>query len=247
MEFYLDTANVEEIRHAARMGLISGVTTNPSLMAREEGADFKTTVQEICRIVQGPISAEVVSLEVEGMVEEAQQIAVWSPYVVIKVPLLSQGFEVLHRLSETYVDADRICADCAYQEDCPTGVAGARQIVDGMPIATNATLCFSVNQGVLAARAGATYVSPFIGRLDDIGHNGMQVVSQLVEVYALYGLSSRIIAASIRHPRHVTEAALLGADIATVPYKVLMKALHHPLTDIGVDRFLKDWEKRSEG
>jgi transaldolase len=246
MEIYLDTANVEQIRHAARLGLISGVTTNPSLMAKEQGADFKATIQEICRIVQGPISAEVVSLEPDGMVEEAELIATWSPYVVIKVPLIPQGLEVIHRLTEIYVEAERICDGCAHQEDCPTGVEGARQLVSGMPIETNATLCFSTNQGLMAANAGATYVSPFIGRLDDIGHDGMDVVAQLVQVYAMYGLDTRIIAASIRHPRHITEAALIGADIATIPYSVLMKSLNHPLSDIGVERFLADWEEAME-
>jgi transaldolase len=243
MELYLDTANVEQIRHAARLGLISGVTTNPSLMAREKGADFKTTIQEICRIVQGPISAEVLSLEAETMVEEAAQIATWSPYVVIKVPLLPQGFEVIHRLSQAYVDPEHICGGCAHQDDCPTGVEGAQQIVEVLPVSTNATLCFSVNQGIMAANAGATYVSPFVGRLDDAGHDGMEMVALLAQVYAEFGIETRIIAASIRHPLHITAAALAGADIATVPYSVLLKALHHPLTDIGVERFLADWKE----
>jgi len=244
MELYLDTANVEQIREAAHLGIISGVTTNPSLMAREKGADFKSTIQEICRIVQGPISAEVVSLEPDAMVKEAQEIATWSPYVVVKVPTTAAGLEVMRRLTETFVDAARICDGCAHQADCPTGVKGARMIVEDMPIPTNATLCFSVNQGLLVAAAGATYASPFIGRLDDIGHDGMDMLADLVEVYQRYGIATRIIAASIRHPLHVTEAALAGADIATVPHAVLMKALRHPLTDIGVERFLADWKKR---
>lgn len=244
MELYLDTANVEQIRQAARLGIISGVTTNPSLMAKEKGADFKATIQEICRIVQGPISAEVVSLEPDKMVEEAREIATWSPYVVIKVPITAAGLEVMRRMTETTVDAARICDGCAHQSGCPTGVEGARTIVEGMPIPTNATLCFSVNQGLLVAAAGATYVSPFVGRLDDIGHDGMAMVAELVEVYQKYEIATRIIAASIRHPLHITEAARAGADIATVPYDVLMKALHHPLTDIGVERFLADWKKR---
>ena len=243
MEIYLDTANVEQIRRVARLGILSGVTTNPSLMAKEKGADFKATIQEICRIVQGPISAEVLSLEADGMVSEAQRIATWSPYVVIKVPILPQGLEVMRRLSETYADAGRTCDGCAHQEGCPTGVEGARTLVEDMPIPTNATLCFSVNQGLLAAAAGATYVSPFVGRLDDIGHDGMEVVAGLVEVYQSYEMATRVIAASLRHPRHLSEAALAGADIATVPYDVLMKALQHPLTDIGVERFLADWKK----
>ena len=243
MEIYLDTANIEDIRHAAKLGLISGVTTNPSLMAREKGADFKETIQEICRIVQAPMSAEIVSLEPDTMVEEAVRIATWSPYVVIKVPLLPQGLEVIHRLSQTYFDDDQICVGCAHQEDCPTGVERAGDMVAGMSIPTNATLCFSTNQGLMAAVAGATYVSPFVGRLDDIGHDGMEIVAQLAEIYGLYGFETRIIAASIRHPRHITQAALAGADIATIPYNVLMKSLHHPLTDSGVERFLSDWKK----
>jgi len=244
MELYLDTANVEQIRQAAQLGIISGVTTNPSLMAKEKGADFKATIQQICRIVQGPMSAEVLSLEPGAMVEEAQRIATWSPFVVVKVPITAAGLEVMRRLTATYVDAARICDGCAHQADCPTGVEGARTIVEDMPIPTNATLCFSTNQGLLVAAAGATYVSPFVGRLDDIGQDGMAMVAELVEVYQAYEIPTRVIAASIRHPLHITQAALAGADIATVPYDVLMKALQHPLTDIGVQRFLADWGKR---
>ncbi len=243
MELYLDTANVEHIRQVARLGILSGVTTNPSLMAREKGADYRTTVQQICRIVQGPISAEVLSLEPDRMVEEARHIATWSPFAVIKVPITAAGLEVISRLTEILVDAEHICDHCAHQDDCPTGVANARAMVEAMPIPTNATLCFSVNQGLLVASAGATYVSPFVGRLDDIGHDGMEVVAGLAEIYDSYGIETRIIAASLRHPRHITEAAMAGADIATIPYDVLMKALQHPLTDIGVARFLADWEK----
>ncbi len=243
MELYLDTANFDQIRQAARLGILSGVTTNPSLMAKEKGADFRTTIQEICCIIQGPISAEVVSLDPDAMVEEAAHLATWSPYVVIKVPILAQGLEVIHRLTGMYVDAERICDGCAHQDDCPTGVEGARLIVEDTTIPTNATLCFSVNQGLLAAAAGATYVSPFVGRLDDTGHEGMEVVRGLAEIYALYGIPTQIIAASIRHPLHITQAAQAGADIATVPYDVLMKALRHPLTDIGAERFLADWKK----
>lgn len=247
MEIYLDTANIEQIRHAARLGIISGVTTNPSLMAREKGADYRTTVQEICRIVQGPISAEVLSLEPDAMVEEAAQIATWSPYVVIKIPILPQGLEAIHRLSETFADADRVCAGCPHQKDCPTGLEMARDMVRSSPISTNATLCFSINQGLLAAAAGATYVSPFVGRLDDIGHDGMDLVASLADIFSRYEIATRIIAASIRHPLHITQAAQAGADIATVPYDVLMKAIQHPLTDIGVERFLADWKKAQGG
>jgi transaldolase len=247
MEIYLDTANVEQIRHAARLGIISGVTTNPSLMAREKGADYQATVQEICRIVQGPISAEVLSLEPDAIVEEALHIATWSPYVVIKVPILPQGLEAIYRLSQTYADANRVCTGCPHQKDCPTGVEAAREMVSSTPISTNATLCFSTNQGLLAATAGATYVSPFVGRLDDIGHNGMELVASLAEIFDRYEIATRIIAASIRHPLHITQAARAGAHIATVPYDVLMKAIHHPLTDIGVERFLADWQKARGG
>lgn len=243
MELFLDTANVEQIRQAARLGVISGVTTNPSLLAKEKGVDFKATIQQICRLVQGPISAELVSLVPDEMVADAQRIATWSPFVVIKVPILAPGLEVMHRLTETYVDAAHICDGCAQQEGCPTGVEGARTIVQDMPISTNATLCFSVNQGLLVAAAGATYVSPFVGRLDDIGHDGMELVAGLAEVYQRYDIATRIIAASIRHPLHITQAAMAGADIATVPYDVLMKAIQHPLTDIGVERFMADWKK----
>lgn len=247
MEIYLDTANVEQIRHAVRLGIISGVTTNPSLVAREKGANYRATVQEICRIVQGPISAEVLSLEPDAMVKEATEIATWSPYVVIKIPILPQGLEAIHRLSEIYADPDRVCAGCAHQKGCPTGVEMARDMVRASPISTNATLCFSVNQGLLAAMAGATYVSPFVGRLDDIGHDGMDLVADLANIFSRYEIETRIIAASIRHPLHIAQAAMVGADIATVPYDVLMKAIQHPLTDIGVERFLADWKKAQGG
>jgi transaldolase len=225
MEFYLDTANIQQIRDAVRLGIISGVTTNPSLMAKEKGADFRATVQEICGIVQGPISAEVTSVEPEAMVEEATRIATWSPYVVIKVPLIEAGLQVIHRLCRLTVDAEHICDGCAGQGECPTGPAGAREIVQGAAIATNATL-----------------VSPFVGRLDDLGHDGMQLVADLAELFFSYEINTRIIAASIRHPLHITQAAQAGADIATVPYDVLTKALKHPLTDLGVERFMADWQ-----
>jgi transaldolase len=243
MELYLDTANIQQIRDAARLGIISGVTTNPSLMAKEKGADFRATVQEICSIIQGPISAEVTCLEPDAMIEEAMHIATWSPYVVIKVPITESGLEVIHSLSQMAVDAEHICDGCAGRDRCATGPESAREIVEGVPIATNATLCFSMNQGLMAAAAGATYVSPFVGRLDDVGHDGMQLVADLAELYFSYEISTRIIAASIRHPLHITQAAQAGADIATVPYEVLMKAIKHPLTDSGVERFLADWQK----
>ena len=212
MRLFLDTANVDEIRQAAKWGVISGVTTNPSLMARETGRDYRETVQEIATIVDGPISAEVVSLDAESMVKEAREIAQWSPQVVVKIPITPAGLE-------------------------------ATSILSKEGIKTNLTLCFSTNQGLLAALAGATYVSPFVGRLDDIGHDGMQVVRDLVQILRNYGLPTQVIAASIRHPLHVPAAALAGAHIATVPFKVLMQMVQHPLTDIGIQRFLADWEK----
>jgi transaldolase len=212
MRIFLDTANIEEIRAGVRLGVISGVTTNPSLMARETGADFGETIQEICDLVRGPVSAEVTALDTEGMVVQAREIARWSEYVVIKVPITAEGLAAIHTLAD---------------EEIPT----------------NATLIFSPNQALLAALAGAAYVSPFIGRLDDINHDGMQVVADAAEIFALHDIDTQIIAASIRHPLHVTQAALAGAHIATVPYKVLQQMIRHPLTDRGIERFLTDWEK----
>ncbi|MBO8168537.1 MAG: fructose-6-phosphate aldolase [Thermoanaerobacteraceae bacterium] len=210
MRIFIDSANVEHIREINEMGVISGVTTNPSLIAKE-GRNFQQVVREIAEIVDGPISAEVISLKAEEMVAEAEELAKIHPNVVIKIPMTDQGLIATSKLKEK-------------------------------DIKTNVTLVFSANQALLAARAGATYVSPFVGRLDDIGHDGMQVVSDIVEIFARYGIDTEIIAASIRHPAHVKEAALCGADIATVPYKVIKQMLKHPLTDIGIDRFLADWE-----
>jgi transaldolase len=243
MEIYLDTANIDEIRDAVKMGVVSGVTTNPSLMERAGRADYRQVTQEICYLVQGPISAEVVGTEPEQMIEEARQIALWSPYVVIKVPLTAQGLEAMSTLAEEELDGDKICQDCAWVDDCPLERDVARDLALIQGIRTNATLVFSANQALLAALAGASYVSPFVGRLDDVGHEGMEVVAQAAQIFAMYGLETEIIAASIRHPLHVTEAALAGADIATVPYAVLQKMVKHPLTDIGVERFLADWKK----
>ncbi|MBE3583354.1 MAG: fructose-6-phosphate aldolase [Limnochordaceae bacterium] len=216
MRFFIDSANVDEVREAASWGILSGATTNPTLVAKE-GKDFRSVVQEIAGIVQGPVSAEVVSQEAEGMIREAEKIATWSPHVVIKVPLTAEGLKATHQLSQK-------------------------------GIKTNVTLVFTAAQGLLAARAGATYVSPFIGRLDDISEDGMQVVRDLADIFEIHDLPTQIIAASIRHPRHVVEAALAGAHIATVPFKVLEQLLHHPLTDSGLERFLSDWKKlRPEG
>ncbi len=215
MKLFIDTANVEEIREAASWGVVAGVTTNPSLVARE-GRRFRDVVEEICGIVDGPISAEVVSLEADKMVAEAREIAAWSPNIVIKAPMLPEGLKAVHRLA-----------------------------AEG--IRTNVTLVFTANQALLAARAGATFVSPFVGRLDDISTDGMAVVEEIANVFAMHDLPTEIIAASIRHPRHVTAAALAGAHIATVPFGVLKQMFKHPLTDAGVERFLADWAKVPKG
>ncbi len=208
---FIDTANVSEIREAHDLGVISGVTTNPTLVAKE-GREFKEVLEEIAGIVSGPISAEVLATEAEGMVVEARELAAISDNIVIKIPMTAEGLKAAKRLK-----------------------------AEG--IRTNVTLVFSANQGLLAALAGATYVSPFVGRLDDVGQDGMEVVEQLSEIFEVHGLETRIIAASIRHPQHVLEAALAGADIATVPYPVLMQMLKHPLTEVGIERFLADWRK----
>ncbi len=243
MELYLDTAKIEEIREIAGWGILSGVTTNPSLMLKAGTADYKTVTQEICSIVQGPISAEVISTDAEGMVEEARKIAQWSPYVVIKIPTIAEGLKALKAIREMEVEPATLCQGCPWFGKCDTPIEEARELVAIWGVRTNATLVFSANQGLMAALAGADYVSPFVGRLDDAGNDGMQVVAALVNIFGTYGFDTEIIAASIRHPMHVTQAALLGADIATVPYAVMKKALTHPLTDVGVERFLADWAK----
>lgn len=209
MKFFLDTANVDEIRRAHDLGVLDGVTTNPSLVAKEK-RDFRETIVEICSIVDGPVSAEVVSLDWEGMVREGREAASWAPNVVVKAPLTADGLK-------------------------------ATKVLSSEGIRVNVTLVFSVPQGLLAAKAGAAFVSPFLGRLDDIGHDGMQLVRDLREIYATYGFPSEIIAASIRHPLHVVEAAKAGSHIATMGWKVLEQLLKHPLTDIGLERFLADW------
>ncbi|NMB17697.1 MAG: fructose-6-phosphate aldolase [Firmicutes bacterium] len=211
MLFFLDTANIDEIREANSWGVIAGVTTNPSLIARE-GRDFKEVVGEICSIVDGPISAEVISMDAEGMIREAEDISTWHPNIVIKVPMMPEGLK-------------------------------ATKVLSAKGIKTNLTLIFSASQALLAARAGATYVSPFIGRLDDISSEGMDLIRDIAEIFAVHDIKSQIIAASIRHPMHVIEAARFGAHIATVPFKVLQQLCKHPLTDQGIERFLADWEK----
>jgi len=245
MEIYLDTANIEEIREAVKMGVVSGVTTNPSLMMREGRGDYRQVTQEICYLVQGPISAEVVGTDTQQMVKEAREIAQWSPYVVIKIPLTPNGLEAISILAGADSDEENICQGCTWVKDCPLDRETASDLALAFGIRTNATLLFSTNQVLLAALAGASYASVFVGRLDDAGHEGMTVVAEAAEILATYGLDTEIIAASIRHPLHVTEAALAGADVATVPYAVLQKMVRHPLTDVGIDRFLEDWKKVS--
>lgn len=210
MKLFIDTANIDEIKEVNEWGVICGVTTNPSLIAKE-GRDFKEVIEEITNIVDGPISAEVISLKKEGMVKEARDFAKIHPNIVIKIPMTKEGLKAVKILSK-----------------------------EG--IKTNVTLVFSPNQALLAAKAGATYVSPFIGRLDDIGNEGMNIIYDIVQIFDIHGIDTEIIAASIRHPIHVTEAAKAGAHIATVPYKVFLQMLNHPLTNIGIERFLKDWE-----
>ncbi len=214
MRIFLDTANVKELRDGARLGIVSGVTTNPSLVSKEGMADYQALVTEICSIIPGPVSAEVVVTGAAAMIEQARQIAGWAPNVVIKIPATAEGLEATSTLSK-----------------------------EGIKV--NFTLCFSVNQALLAALAGATYVSPFVGRLDDVGHDGMELVGDIVDIYNYYELPTQVIAASIRHPQHCVAAARAGAHIATVPYGVLMQMIRHPLTDVGIARFLADWQKVS--
>ncbi|AJY73779.1 fructose-6-phosphate aldolase [Paenibacillus beijingensis] len=211
MKFFLDTANVEEIKRIAKLGLVDGVTTNPTLVAKE-GRDFKEVVQEICSIVPGPVSAEVISLKADEMLKEALEIAEWAPNVVIKLPLTEDGLYATHALSQK-------------------------------GIKTNVTLVFSAAQGLMAAKAGATYISPFVGRLDDIGMDGIELIQDLSQIIRNYNYSTEIIVASVRNLEHVKLAAVAGAHIATIPGSLLPTLWKHPLTDIGIERFLADWEK----
>jgi transaldolase len=211
MKFFIDTANVQEIREAASLGILDGVTTNPSLVAKE-GKDFHSVLREIVSIVNGPISAEVTAIDKEGMVAEGRELAGIHPNIVIKLPVTIAGLQACKTLT-------------------------------GEDIKTNLTLCFSPSQALLVAKAGATYVSPFIGRLDDISHDGMELIQMIRTIYDNYGYPTEILAASLRHPRHVVESALAGADVATIPYKVVMQLVKHPLTDIGLEKFLADWKK----
>ncbi len=210
MKLFIDTANVDEIREANDLGVVCGVTTNPSLIAKE-GRNFQEVVTEITSIVDGPISAEVISLEHEKMVEEAKELVKIHKNIVIKIPMCAEGLK-------------------------------ATKILTSMGIKTNVTLIFSAPQALLAARAGATYVSPFLGRVDDIGGDGVDLIADIAEIFEIHHIKTEIIAASVRHPVHIVEAAKAGAHIATVPYKVIMQMISHPLTTSGIERFLKDWE-----
>ena len=212
MELFLDTANIEHIRHGVSLGVVTGVTTNPSLISKEGKVDYQKLVKEICLIVPGPVSTEVLSQDAKGMISEGREIANWAENIVIKIPASLEGVE-------------------------------ATSVLTRENIKVNFTLCFTLNQAMLAAAAGASFISPFVGRLDDIGEDGMAIVADIVEYLNYYHLSTRVIAASIRHPQHCMIAAKLGAHIATVPYKVLLQMIQHPLTDIGIKRFLDDWNK----
>ena len=214
MKIFLDTGNIGEIREAAALGVLDGVTTNPTLIAKE-GKPFKPTVLEICKIVGGPVSVEVVGTEAGAMCREGQDFASWNEHVVVKLPTTREGVKACKCLS-------------------------------GQGIKINMTLCFSPNQALLVAKAGATYVSPFVGRLDDISHDGMELVRQILQIYKNYGFKTQVLAASLRHPLHVVEAALAGAHVGTMPYKVLDSMFNHPLTDKGLAQFLKDWEKTKQ-
>jgi transaldolase len=211
MKFFIDSANINHIKEAASIGLLDGVTTNPSLVAKE-GKNFIELLNEIVKIVDGPISAEVVSVDCDGILKEAEELAKIHKNIVIKVPLIKEGLKAV-------------------------------KILTDKGIKTNVTLCFSASQAILAAKAGATYISPFVGRLDDISHEGMDLIAQIVQIYNNYGYPTEVIVASIRHPLHVVEAAMMGAHIATIPFDVIDKLFKHPLTDLGLEKFLSDWKK----
>jgi transaldolase len=212
VKFFIDTANLKEIREAAELGVIDGVTTNPSLIAKEGGVDFKQHIAAICESVQGDVSAEVTSLDIEGMLREGREYARIAPNVVVKCPLTSDGLKATKRLTD-----------------------------EGIKV--NVTLCFSAAQAILAAKAGAAYISPFLGRLDDIGQNGLELLAEIVEIYSNYDWPTQVLAASIRHPIHVIEAARMGTHVATMPFKVIEQLIKHPLTDKGLEQFLSDWHK----
>jgi len=211
MKIFIDSADIKEIREANALGVIDGVTTNPSLVAKT-GKDFKTVINEIVAEVDGPISAEVIALDSTGMLKEARELAKIHENIVIKIPMTTEGLKAV-------------------------------KILTGEGIKTNVTLVFSANQALLAAKAGATYASPFVGRLDDASHNGMELIGHILEIYSNYGYDTEVIVASIRNPLHVLESARMGADVATIPFSVITQLSRHPLTDVGIERFLKDWEK----
>ncbi|MBU1404701.1 MAG: fructose-6-phosphate aldolase [Proteobacteria bacterium] len=214
MKFFIDTANLEEIKKAVDMGMVDGVTTNPSLIAREN-KPFVEIIKDICKIVDGPISAEVIALDAEGMVREGRELAAIHSNIVIKIPMTTEGLKAVKTLADE-------------------------------KIRTNVTLIFSASQALMAAKAGASYASPFVGRLDDISQNGMDLISDIMNIYDNYGYATEVIVASIRNPIHVVDAALLGAHIATIPFKVIAQLARHPLTDHGMEQFLADWEKRAK-
>ncbi len=211
MRIFIDSANIKEIREINNMGFLAGVTTNPTLVAREK-KDYRKVIEEICEIVDGPVSAEVISLDFEGMVKEAEELAGIHPNVVIKIPVTESGLQAIRNLKQK-------------------------------GISSNATLVFSANQALLAARAGAAYVSPFIGRIDDIGNNGLAVLNDIVEIFDQYMIDTEVIAASIRHPMHAVEAAKMGSHIATIPFNIIKQMIKHPLTDAGIEKFLHDWKQ----
>lgn len=212
MKFFIDTADLDQIREAASLGILDGVTTNPSLIAKT-GRKHKDTIIEICKLVDGPVSVEVVSEDVEGMLKEAREFVTWADNVIIKVPLTADGLKACKALSE-----------------------------DGVGV--NVTLCFSANQALLAAKAGATYISPFVGRLDDIGCDGMDLIADIVDIYSNYpDISTQVLVASVRSPDHVHKSALIGAHVATIPFDIINKMFKHPLTDSGIEKFLADWAK----
>jgi transaldolase len=211
MKFFIDTANINEIKEAAALGILDGVTTNPSLVAKE-GKDFRALLNEIIRLVDGPISAEVISTDYDGILKEARDLSSIHKNIVVKIPLIKEGLKAVKTLSD-----------------------------EGIKV--NVTLCFSPTQALLAAKAGATYISPFIGRLDDISTSGMDLISQVVQIYSNYNFETQVLVASVRHPMHVAEAALIGADVCTIPFGVINKLFTHPLTDRGLEKFLSDWKK----
>ncbi len=214
MKFFIDTANIAQIKEAASYGLLDGVTTNPSLVAKE-GTNFIELLNEIVKIVDGPISAEVIATDCEGILKEAEELVKIHKNIVIKVPLIKEGIKAV-------------------------------KILSSKGIKTNVTLCFSPMQALLAAKAGATYISPFVGRLDDISTNGMDLIKQIVTIYKNYGYTTQVLVASVRHPLHIVEAAMMGADVCTIPFDVIERLFKHPLTDLGLEKFLSDWNKTNK-